>query len=123
MADHTIRQGATGPPLTFTMKDSAGRAVDLTDSTGWAAVQFHLVDLQGSVKVNKPATVLQVAGDASTKGQVGYFWEAVDTATHSNKEEWPFEAVATWSDGTVIYFPDGESNPTVEITAALVPPT
>lgn len=93
MASFTMVRNDTAPPITATLTDSAGTAIDLSGAT----VRFHMVDSAGAVKVDAACTVTSATG-----GVVSYSWAAADTDTSgSYKAEWE----VTFSDGTIRTFP------------------
>ena len=95
MAEFTIKRGSRLPHIQATVlaQDGDG-AVDLTRVT---SVRFIMTDLQGAVKVNAPATVL----DANA-GIVEYAWAAADTDTAG---EYEAEFVLTFDSGEQMRVP------------------
>lgn len=96
----TIKQGATGPPLEVTLRDSAGAAVDITGNLG---VQFQMKLREHAdhdvvpLEVDAAATVVDAAN-----GIVKYAWTAADTDTVGDYiAEW----VVTMGDTTDRIFP------------------
>jgi hypothetical protein len=95
-----ITENDTAPPVEATLKaGTPAAAVDLQSST----VEFHMVDAEGTEKVNSAANLDQVTdGSDGTKGKVSYDWAAADTDTVGKyKAEWQI----TFSDGTIRTFP------------------
>lgn len=111
-ASFTMRQGDTAPDLTATLTDASGNPANLAGAT----VVMHMVDGTGApVVLGGTCTVV---GDG-TAGKVTYTWVAADTATVTGPDGWPIEFQVTYTDGKILTFPNGEENPTVEITPQL----
>lgn len=111
VADFTIKQGDTLPPITATLEDVDG-AVDLTDAS---AVLFKMQPIAGgAMTVDDAATI----ASPSTAGQVSYAWQAGDTDTPGwYNAEWE----VTFTDQSVATFPN-EKNLLIEIRADLNAP-
>jgi hypothetical protein len=73
MADFTIKQNDTYPPILTTVSDAAG-PIDLTDAT----VEFWFRNPVTGVVRHAAATVLDQSGES--KGKVQYDWVVGDTA-------------------------------------------
>ena len=93
MSSMTIKRNDTAPPFTATCTDSAGDAIDISNST----VRFHMKDSSGTVKVDAAADI--VSGPAGT---VRYDWIAADT---DQVGTFKAEVEVTFADSTVRTFP------------------
>lgn len=106
MADYTLKQHDTWPPIQATLRDAAG-PINLTTAT---TVKLLLKTITGSVSVVGTCTVVNASG-----GVVSYSWIPADTAT-ANSYNGEFEI--TWSDGKLTTVPN-DSYFTVEVKADL----
>lgn len=93
MPDVTLKRNDTAPFFTATCTDSAGDAVDISNST----VRFHMRDTSGAIKVDAAAEI--VSGPAGT---VKYEWTADDT---DQAGFFQAEVEVTFADGTIRTFP------------------
>lgn len=106
MADLTIKQNDTWPPIEAVLSDAAG-PVDLTG----AAVKLILKSAgAGSTVITGACTIVDAVA-----GSVRYTWLAADTAS-VNTLNGEFEV--TWGDGNVTTFPN-DAYFSVEIKADL----
>lgn len=105
MADVTIKQHDTYPPLAATLSDAVG-PVNLTGST----VRVILKDRAGPTVLAAACTITNAAG-----GKVSYNWLPADTAA-ARVYDGEFEV--TWGDGTITTFPN-DAYFSVEVKADL----
>ena len=107
-----IKQNDTSPAIEYQLQyeDSDG-VLQNRDITGYQSVEFHLVDANGSVKVNDDDAGNVSVTEAVT-GKVKYDWQTGDTDTSGFFEaEWQ----VTYSDGTIESFPNDDAGAPVEI--------
>lgn len=89
-----IKQNDTSPAIKHQLLDEEGSPIDLTG----ASVSFHMVDSDGSVKVNTSASI-----DNAGNGEVSYSWSAGDTDTEGvYKAEWEVD----FGNGSIESFPN-----------------
>jgi len=95
------KQGDTGPPITDTLLDRNGVAVNLTGAT----VKFHAVDRLGNAIVAN-GTVTAIGGGAlDTTGGVQYQQVAADVAVAQDLfAEW----MVTFANGDIERWPDAD---------------
>lgn len=75
-AEFYIRQNDTASPITATLTDEAGAAIELTGAT----IKFQMAPIQGgAVKVSATATNLDTG--PANRGQVSYQWTTGQTDT------------------------------------------
>lgn len=73
MADFELKQGDLEPPVSITLVDSTGAAVDVTTAV---SIKFKLAPVNTRVEMfSRDATIDLAAG-----GQFSYIWQAGDTA-------------------------------------------
>ena len=99
MDSFTVHQGDRREPITRTLMDSTGAAINLTGCT----VKFRLKKKRGSggaFKVDTAATIVNAPG---TDGLVRYNWAAIDVDTPGSYRGW-FEV--TFADATKQTFPN-----------------
>lgn len=101
-ADFYIAQGDTASPLTDTLKDADGNAVDIFGTT----VTLTAVSIDGTVVLDAvPAAVDQNgAGDDGSKGKLHYGWQESDTA---NADTLLARWTVTFADDSVQTYPNG----------------
>lgn len=106
MADYSIKQGDTWPPLEAALKKQDGQPIDLTEAVGvkiWMKTGVTLVETD-------PCTIEDAAS-----GRVSYIFSAEDTATLG---EYQLEFDIDWGDGKKQSVPNTGFN-TLEVTPAL----
>jgi hypothetical protein len=108
MADLTIKQHDTWPPLRATLSDADG-PVDLTTAD---TVRFIYKEPVGVTAVVRVTTVT-----AATDGKIEYEWVAGDTAVATTYNA---EFEVTWGDGEITTFPNAGYF-TFEVTPDLGP--
>lgn len=112
MSDFEMKQGDTLPKLEFTCTDANG-PVDISNAT---AVDLHIV--RGTdVVVNVACVNLDDGITPSLKGRGEYEWDPSDTATILGTYE--FEIQVTYPGGKVLTFPNGKTNPKIQINKQL----
>lgn len=95
MADFTIKRNDTAPVLgPFTLRDSAGNAVNLTGAT---SRELTVRTTGGAVLFSAECQVVD-----ATAGRLSYQWAAANTAT-AGTYEWDVEV--TYADGRKQTFP------------------
>lgn len=92
--DHEMKRGDTDPPVRVQVTDAAGNSVNLAG----ASAQFHMVDEDGTVVLDKPATIVNEAD-----GRINYEWDDGDTDTAGTYEA---EFEITKQDGDVQTWPN-----------------
>jgi len=90
-----LKQNDTAPSIRATLKDGSGNVIDLTG----ASVNFHMKDLNGTIKIDASAVVI----DPATSGIVQYNWTSSNTDTAG---PYSAEFEVTYSDGSVESFPN-----------------
>ena len=94
MMAFTIKQNDTSPALQATLQDYAGAAINLVG----ASVRLHMKGLDGSLAIDSPMTITNVAG-----GVIRYNWQPSDTDTAGTYNA---EFEVTYSDLSVETFPN-----------------
>lgn len=113
MADRTMKQGDTDPPLPIQPRQQNGAPVDLTDID---EIRVWIKSPEHSI-VCDPQNVT-VDGDA-TEGNAFYNWQAGDT---DNVGVYDVEFQIVWLDGRVRTFPTRNYR-SLEIVASLEEPS
>jgi hypothetical protein len=90
----SIKQNDTSPSLQALLKDADRNPIDLVG----AEVRFHMKAVGGSIKVDAPMTIVDVAG-----GVIQYDWASGDTDTVGT---YYVEFEVTYSDSSVETFPN-----------------
>lgn len=108
--DFTVRKDDTASPITATLTDEDGNAIDIQG----ASVRFKMFTERGVTKVDALATNSQVGnGSDGSKGKVTYGWAAGDTDTAGTYlAEWK----VTFSNSKVQSFPN-EDFLTIAVTS------
>lgn len=107
MADFTIKQGDTLPPIGATLKDAAGAALDLTG----ASVRFHMrPGGESAASVDQVCEIVDAAA-----GKVRYAWQVGDTDAPGS---YVAEFEVTFSDGRVLTIPN-TTNLKIKIVAQI----
>ncbi len=85
-----IKRGDTLPALAYSVTDTDGQAVDLTEAVG---ATFHMVNAAGTLVVDAAATI----SDAAV-GEITYAWAAEDTeSAGACRGEFELD----WGDGAI----------------------
>ena len=91
-----IKKDNTSPSITSNLKDYQNNAI----SVAGASVRFHMLDLDGTTKVDAAGSVTDGAN-----GIVQYDWVSGDTDTIGTYNvEWE----VTYGDGTIETFPNSD---------------
>lgn len=100
MADFTIKQNDTWPPLTATLKGDGGAAIDLTEAS---AVRILLKSDTVTVKTG-PVDITD-----APNGKISYEWEGAegeDPADTGTPGTYKMEFEITWATGKVQSIPN-----------------
>jgi hypothetical protein len=109
MAVPEYRTGDNYPPITGTVTDGAGAAVNIS-----TAVSVRFVAVSGATVITGSTTNLDV-GDVPTRGTWRYSWGASDLSVAATYE---FEIEVTWPSSKIQTFPSSKLRaPTFLVTA------
>lgn len=102
----SIKQNDTSPSLQATLRDAALDPINLTG----AAVRLHMKSVDGTLKVDRPMTVV-----TPTQGVIQYNWQTGDTDTVGT---YYVEFEVTYPGDSVETFPNN-GNKTVSVVRSL----